>query len=334
MLKSSKVFPALDIFLSLILYLFISSLQILYCQSCFCFKTIIQDLFKISGNSFQFQYHQQCCDQYSQGHICPMGNTRRNCEPQWSLICLWPSLATSMNFNIPPHYPQANGKAERDPRRQEDIEAVTSLSCTFVVPSKTSNIHRHEPLPFDNGKINPHPSTYIGIQLEAGSTEPRSCYQKGRAIQNCIPSALWQENWTATPSRPKARWLSSCKVRSAERVPGKVIARSPTPPSYVIQKPFRVVRKNRRHLRLAISLDRVEMPDEQDLNLEPISQTKDPSSVTNTNSGKPLQIMEPCEVTSTVPFSTNTQPSFPQLRVRTSSDRVARDLVWFEVLEC
>lgn len=167
-----------------------------------------------------------------------MGNTRRNCEPQWSLICLWPSLATSMNFNISPHYPQANGKAERGPRRQEDIEAVTSLSCTFVVPSKTSNIHRHEPLPFDSGKINPHPPTYIGIQLEAGSTEPRSCYQKGRAIQNCIPSALWQETWTATPSRPKARWLSSCKVRSAERVPGKVIARSPTPPSYVIQKPL------------------------------------------------------------------------------------------------
>ena len=100
-----------------------------------------------------------------------------------------------MNFNIPPHYPQTNGKAERGPRRQEDIEAVTSLSCTFVVPSKTSNIHRHEPLPFDNGKINPHPPTYIGIQLEAGSTEPRSCYQKGRAIQNCIPSALWQETW-------------------------------------------------------------------------------------------------------------------------------------------
>ena len=234
-----------------------------------------------------------------------------------------------MNFNIPLHYPQADGKAERGPRRQEDIEAVT-----FVVPSKTSNIHRHEPLPFDNGKINPHPPTYIGIQLEAGSTEPRSCYQKGRAIQNCIPSALWQETWTATPSRPKARWLSSCKVRSAERVPGKVIARSPTTPSYVIQKPSRVVRKNRRHLRLAISLNRVEMPDEQDLNLEPISQTKDPSSVTNTNSGKPLQIMEPCEVTSTVLFSKNTQPSFPQLRVRTSSDRVARDLVWFEVLEC
>ena len=90
-----------------------------------------------------------------------------------------------MNFNIPLHYPQADEKAERGPRRQEDIEAVT-----FVVPSKTLNIHRHEPLPFDNGKINPHPPTYIGIQLEAGSTEPRSCYQKGRAIQNCIPSAL------------------------------------------------------------------------------------------------------------------------------------------------
>ena len=53
------------------------------------------------------------------------------------------------------------------------------------------------------------------------------------------------------------------------KMSGKVIARSPTPRSYVIQTPFRKVRRNCRHLRTAISADRVEMPDEQDLDLEP-----------------------------------------------------------------
>lgn len=49
------------------------------------------------------------------------------------------------------------------------------------------------------------------------------------------------------------------------KTPGKVIARRPTPRSYAIQTPFRVVRRNRRHLRTAASPNGLEMSDEHDL---------------------------------------------------------------------
>ena len=53
------------------------------------------------------------------------------------------------------------------------------------------------------------------------------------------------------------------------KTPGKVIARSLTPRSYVVQTPFSVVRRNRRHLRPATSPRRLEIPDEQDLDQDP-----------------------------------------------------------------
>ena len=58
------------------------------------------------------------------------------------------------------------------------------------------------------------------------------------------------------------------------KTPGKVIGRSPTPQSYVIQTPFRVVRRNRRHLRTASSSNGLEMFDEHNLDLDPTSQAK------------------------------------------------------------
>ena len=58
------------------------------------------------------------------------------------------------------------------------------------------------------------------------------------------------------------------------KTPGKVIGRSPTPRSYVIQTPFRVVRRNRRHLRTVSSSNGLEMSDEHDVDLEPTSQAK------------------------------------------------------------
>ena len=58
------------------------------------------------------------------------------------------------------------------------------------------------------------------------------------------------------------------------KTPGKVIGRSLTPRSYVIQTPFRVVRRNRRHLRTVSSPDGLEMSDEHDVDLEPTSQAK------------------------------------------------------------
>ena len=53
------------------------------------------------------------------------------------------------------------------------------------------------------------------------------------------------------------------------KTPGKVIKRSLTPRSYVVQTPFSVVRRNRRHLRPATTPDRLEIPDEQDLDQDP-----------------------------------------------------------------
>ena len=78
--------------------------------------------------------------------------------------------------------------------------------------------------------------------------------------------------------------------QKGRKMSGKVIARSPTPRSYVIQTPFRKVRRNCRHLRTTISTDKVEMPDEQDLDLEAASQAKLPSSgSSHTVSGEPPQ---------------------------------------------
>ena len=53
------------------------------------------------------------------------------------------------------------------------------------------------------------------------------------------------------------------------KTPGKVIARSPVPRSYIIQTPNSVVRRNRRHLRTVNSPRRVHDRQELDVNMEP-----------------------------------------------------------------
>ena len=52
------------------------------------------------------------------------------------------------------------------------------------------------------------------------------------------------------------------------KTPGKVIARSPVPRSYIIQTPNSVVRRNRRHLRTVNSPRRVHDGQELDVNME------------------------------------------------------------------
>lgn len=59
--------------------------------------------------------------------------------------------------------------------------------------------------------------------------------------------------------------------------PRKVIAKSPTPRSYivyVVQTPFTVVHGNRRHLGTATSPGGFVLPDEQDLDVEPETQAE------------------------------------------------------------
>ena len=75
------------------------------------------------------------------------------------------------------------------------------------------------------------------------------------------------------------------------------------------------------------------MPDEHDLHLEPASRAKHPSSgSSHTESGEPPQIMEPCRVTSAVPFSANTHPGASQPEVRTSSGLLGENLPVLETL--
>jgi len=103
------------------------------------------------------------------------------------------------------------------------------------------------------------------------------------------------------------------------KTPGKVIARSYTPRSYVIQTPSGVMRRNRRHLRRVTSPNKVEIPDEPEL--EPELQAEDPSAGSpDAEPEEPQQIVKPYETA--VASSAGVQPSVPE--VRTSSGRVMR----------
>ena len=85
---------------------------------------------------------------------------------------------------------------------------------------------------------------------------------------------------------------------------GKVIARSLTPRSYVVQTPLSVVRRNRRHPRPATSPGRLEIPDKHDL---------DQDSETPAEPDQLPQIVKPCRLIPTVTSSAETQSSLPQL---------------------
>lgn len=107
------------------------------------------------------------------------------------------------------------------------------------------------------------------------------------------------------------------------KTPGKVIARSYTPRSYVIQTPSSVMRRNRRHLRRVTSPNRVEIPDEPELDLELESQAEDPTAGSpDAEPGEPQQIVKPCRAMTEAAPSAGVQPSLPE--VRTSSGRVVR----------
>ena len=107
------------------------------------------------------------------------------------------------------------------------------------------------------------------------------------------------------------------------KTPGKVIAKSSTPRSYVIQTPSSMVRRNRRHLRRMTSPNRVEIPDEPELDLELELQAEDPSAGSpDAEPEEPPQIAKPCRVMMAGASSASVQPSLPE--VRTSTGRVVR----------
>ena len=107
------------------------------------------------------------------------------------------------------------------------------------------------------------------------------------------------------------------------KTPGKVIARSYTPRSYVIQTPSSVIRRNCRHLRRVTSPNRVEIPDEPELDLELESQAEDLSAESpDAEPNTPEQIAKPSRAMMEGASLASGQPSPPE--VRTSSGRVVR----------
>ena len=95
--------------------------------------------------------------------------------------------------------------------------------------------------------------------------------------------------------------------------------------SYVICHPdsSSVMRRNRRHLRIVTSLNRVEIPDEPELDLELESQTEDlnaesPDAEPDTSQ----QIAKPSTAMMEGASSASVQPCLPE--VRTFSGRVVR----------
>ena len=107
------------------------------------------------------------------------------------------------------------------------------------------------------------------------------------------------------------------------KTPGKVIARSYTPGSYVIQTPSSVMRRNRSHLRRVTSPNSVEIPDEPELDLELESQAEDlHAESSDAEPDTPLKIVKPSRAIMEGASSASVRPSLPE--VRTSSGRVVR----------
>ena len=227
-----------------------------------------------------------------------------------------------------PYYPQANGEAESGVRIAKKIlkqsDPFLALMSYRATPHTSTGVSPCQLmmgreirtlLPTLESSLKPVLSSHEAVTRkdEQSKTAYRQQFDKRHGVRP-LPDLQPGDSVRVKLDHQKG-W----------KMPGKVIARSPTPRSYVIQTPFRVVHRNRRHLRTVISPGKSEMPDEQDLDLEPVSQAKDPSlGPSRTESGEPPQIVKPCGVTSTLPSSVNTQPSSPQPEVRTSSGRVVR----------
>ena len=101
---------------------------------------------------------------------------------------------------------------------------------------------------------------------------------------------------------------------------GRVVAKSSTPRPYVIQTLSRVVRRNRRRLRLVPDKVRFAKPVEQEFDLEPELQTAAgtdlKSSRAEAESLPEIEFEEPWRVTSTIKSSTISPSSSSQVLKR------------------
>ena len=230
------------------------------------------------------------------------------------------------HFTTRPYYPQANGEAESGVRIAKKI------------------LRQRDPfLALMSYRATPHTATGVSpCQLMMGREIRTLLPTLESNLKQVLPSqqaVARKDEETKTNYRrhfdkrhgvrplPELQPGDSVHVKLDQqkvwKTPGKVIARSPVPRSYMIQTPNSVVRRNRRHLRTVNSPRSVHDGRELDVNMEPRvegpvagSQHPEPEELTH--------IETQGSVTSAVPTCASEKPSLLQTEVRTSSGRIVR----------
>ncbi|XP_015780903.1 PREDICTED: uncharacterized protein K02A2.6-like [Acropora digitifera] len=176
------------------------------------------------------------------------------------------------HFTTSPYYPQANGEAESGVRIAKKI------------------LRQRDPfLALMSYRATPHTATGVSpCQLMMGRDIRTLLPTLESNLRQVLPSQQAvapkdEETKTNYPRHfdkrhcvrplPELQLGNSVHVKLDQqkvwKTPGKVIARSPVPRSYIIQTPNRVVRRNRIHLRTVNSPRRVLDGQELDVNIEP-----------------------------------------------------------------
>ena len=225
-----------------------------------------------------------------------------------------------------PYYPQANGEAESGVRiakkilRQHDpflalmSYRATPLTATGASPCqlmKRREIRTLLPTLESNLKPVVPNQEAVTSKDEKTKTTYRQYFDKRHGVKPLPDLQPWD--------------VVSVKLdhQRGWKTPGKVIARSYTPGSYVIQTPSSVMRRNRSHLRRVTSPNSVEIPDEPELDLELESQAEDlHAESSDAEPDTPLKIVKPSRAIMEGASSASVRPSLPE--VRTSSGRVVR----------
>ena len=227
-----------------------------------------------------------------------------------------------------PYYPQANGEAgsgvriaKKILRQRDPFLALMSYRATPHTDTGISPCHLmmgreiRTLLPTLKSNLKPVLQNHEAVTRkdEKSKTAYRQYFDRRHGVRT-LPDLQPGDSVRVKLDQQKG-WES----------PGKVIARSTAPRSYIIQTPLSVARRNCRYLRTVTSPGRFEKPDEQDLDLEPESQAEGSGlGSPHAEPEEPPQTVKPCKVMPTVPSSANTQFSSPQPEVRTSSGCVVR----------
>ena len=181
------------------------------------------------------------------------------------------SSVNAVDITGSPYYPQANGEAESGVRiakkilRQHDLflalmsyratphTATGANPCQLMMGREIRTL-----LPTLDSNLKPVVPNQEAVTRkdEKVKTTYRQYFDKRHGVKS-LPD-LQPGDVVSVKLDQQKGWKTS----------GKVIARSYTPRSYVIQTSSIAMSRNRRHLRRVTSPNRVEMPDEPELDLE------------------------------------------------------------------